>query len=198
MKHIENSLSGPGIFTRSVPGLGDFSLSPFNLEQDCHDLHRWVNHERAKYWQMLNTSVDDVKKAYDELINSRHTDVFTGYFNGKKSFLLERYYPGLTSLKEHFEVQDSDMGMHVLVAPPERRIPSFTRHIFTTILDFLFSEERIQRVVVEPDVRNKKIHRLNKRAGFVYQKQISLPEKDAYLAFCSREHYISARSGIPD
>ncbi|MGS2763346.1 GNAT family N-acetyltransferase [Sinomicrobium sp. M5D2P9] len=190
---MKNSISDmPCIFKKTVPGLGEFSLRPFEPEQDCEDLHQWVNHSRAKYWQMLNTSIEEVKNAYYQLVQSDHTEVFTGYFNGQRSFLLERYHPGLTPLKHHYEVQNSDLGMHVLVAPPERQIPSFTWHVFTTILDFLFSDKAIERIIVEPDVRNDKIHRLNKRAGFVYQKRISLPEKDAYLAFCNREQYLSA------
>lgn len=55
----------------------------------------------------------------------------------------------------------------------------------------MFSDARVSRIVVEPDVRNEKIHILNKRAGFEYQQIIDLPNKTAYLGFCTREQYES-------
>lgn len=62
-------------------------------------------------------------------------------------------------------------------------------------MDFLFSHPDINRIVVEPDVRNDRIHRLNKRAGFVYERKVELPEKTAWLAFCTREQYRAAMAG---
>ena len=58
--------------------------------------------------------------------------------------------------------------MHVLVAPaePVRECPGFTGAVFETILDFLFSDPLVDRVVVEPDIRNTKIQALNERMGF--------------------------------
>jgi RimJ/RimL family protein N-acetyltransferase len=82
--------------------------------------------------------------------------------------------------------------MHILIAPPRERLPDFTWHVFTVILDFLFSDPAVERIVVEPDANNDAIHRLNRRAGFRYQGNIPLPEKTASLAFCTREDYQAA------
>ena len=46
--------------------------------------------------------------------------------------------------------------------------------------------------MVEPDARNHKIHQLNKKAGFVFQKVLELPHKKAHLEFCTREDYYNA------
>lgn len=56
-------------------------------------------------------------------------------------------------------------------------------------MDYMFSRPEVRRVVVEPDVRNEKIHVLNKRAGFRYQHTIDMGHKTAWLAFCQREDY---------
>ena len=56
-------------------------------------------------------------------------------------------------------------------------------------MDYFFSLPYVERVVVEPDVNNEKIHVLNKKAGFVYQGEIQLPNKVAALAICTRENY---------
>ncbi|MBN1085541.1 GNAT family N-acetyltransferase [Erwinia aphidicola] len=64
--------------------------------------------------------------------------------------------------------------------------------MFTVVMDFMFSRPEVQRVVVEPDVNNARIHPLNKRAGFQYQHQIDMGHKTAWLAFCQREDYQQA------
>ena len=82
--------------------------------------------------------------------------------------------------------------MHVLVAPPQVRIPGFTGAIFETILDSLFSDPLVDRIVVEPDVRNTKIQALNERMGFRKHSIVDLPGKQAWLSFCTRDQYAEA------
>ncbi|ORM81024.1 hypothetical protein HA44_09880 [Mixta gaviniae] len=83
--------------------------------------------------------------------------------------------------------------MHILIAPAEKPVAQFSWQVFSTVMDYLFSLPQVRRVVVEPDVRNEKIHRLNKRAGFRYQHTIDMGHKTAWLAFCQREDYQQAQ-----
>ncbi len=55
-----------------------------------------------------------------------------------------------------------------------------------------FTDEKVQRIVVEPDVRNEKVHKLNHKAGFIRHKKIQLLEKEAYLEFCTRKQFENA------
>ena len=64
--------------------------------------------------------------------------------------------------------------------------------MFCATLEFFFSDSNVERVVVEPDVRNDKIHVLNKKAGFVYHKEIQLADKKAGLAFCDHLSFKNA------
>lgn len=64
--------------------------------------------------------------------------------------------------------------------------------MFKFVLEFIFTDPAAQRVVVEPDSRNEKIHAINKRAGFVHQKEIKLSNKTAYLGICTRSDYLAA------
>ncbi len=116
-----------------------------------------------------------------------------GFHEGCPAFVLETYHAAGDRIAAYYDVQPGDHGMHILVAPPRRRIPGFTRHIFTVILDFLFSDPAVARIVVEPDADNEAIHRLNRDAGFVYERRIELPEKTAWLAFCTRADFAATR-----
>ena len=57
---------------------------------------------------------------------------------------------------------------------------------------FLFERLGAQRVVVEPDARNARIHALNRAMGFAYTKDVAFREKTASLAFCTRADFYAA------
>jgi RimJ/RimL family protein N-acetyltransferase len=54
---------------------------------------------------------------------------------------------------------------------------------------FLFERLDAERIVVEPDARNERIHALNRAMGFVYAKNVAFREKTASLAFCTRADF---------
>lgn len=180
------------VFSREIKGLGVMSIRPFQIDADIELLYSWVTKPYAKYWGMLDQSITEVKKEYQEIEDNPHHDTFIGMLNNKPIFLMERYKASEDIIAKHYEALDNDYGMHILVAPADKKIPQFTWHVFTTVMEYFFSLPYVNRVVVEPDTNNDKIHVLNKKAGFIYQKEIKLPEKTAALAFCTEELYKKA------
>ncbi|WP_273693698.1 GNAT family N-acetyltransferase [Tenacibaculum sp.] len=180
------------VFSKEIKGLGVISIRPFQLETDTPMLHSWVTQPYAKYWGMLNKSLEEVGAEYQEIENNPFHHSYIGMLNDTPVFLMELYKASEDIIANYYNAQENDYGMHVLVAPVERRIPQFTWHVFSTIIDYFFSLPEVERIVVEPDVNNEKIHTLNKKAGFEYQKEVELPHKKAALAFCTRDMYQSA------
>lgn len=180
------------VFSKNIQGLGDIQIRPFSIKKDSATIYDWVTKPYATYWGMQEHTLDQVKQTYQEIVESPDHDAFIGVLNEQPIFLMERYNPSKDIIAEHYEVKKGDCGMHILVSPAEKRIPNFTWHIFSTIIEFLFHNPKTERIVVEPDVRNEKIHTLNKRAGFQYLKEIELPHKKAALAFCTRKAYEKA------
>lgn len=169
------------------------SFRPLDLEKDAPMLLEWVTSPHAQYWGMLESNLEQVKTVYQQLLDAADYKIYVGEVCQEPTFLMESYNPKEDAIGGHYEVQEGDRGMHVLIkAPKQQVIPGFTWHVFTSIMDFLFQDEAHKRIVVEPDVNNDKIHVLNKRAGFVYQKEVMLPSKKAFLAFCSQEQYTQA------
>lgn len=70
--------------------------------------------------------------------------------------LLERYNPKQDIIGSYYKVQDYDCGIHIIVAPPAKPVHQFTLHIFSSIMKFIFRDLTIERILVEPDIRNKK------------------------------------------
>lgn len=178
------------VFQRQIPGLGDLSLRPFDLRHDCEFLHDWVRRDYAFFWGMLDAGLDEVMAEYAELSQRPGYQILVGEYQQQVAFLLEYYDPRHDRLAEHYPVQAGDRGLHLIVAPHTGdTIANFTWHIFTFINDFVFSDSDVNRIVVEPDIRNKKMFALCQRVGFELAEVIELPHKTAQLAFCHREHY---------
>ncbi|TQV84833.1 GNAT family N-acetyltransferase [Exilibacterium tricleocarpae] len=159
------------------------------MPEDAAVVHSWVSRPYARFWGMQNHSLDAVKDFYTELQDSGHTEACLGFYQGQAVFLLEHYDPRQAAVGKHYAVEQGDRGMHLLVAPADRQLANFTYAVFTVAMDFLFDDTHVRRIVVEPDRRNVKIHRLNRRAGFRHEQVIQIDDKAAYLAFCDRERY---------
>ncbi|TPN86863.1 GNAT family N-acetyltransferase [Aquimarina algicola] len=181
------------VFSKSIQGFGTIHLRYLNVEQDAGFLHEWVTKPYASYWGMLDSTIHEVREEYAKLVAQKYYDVFIGEHEGKPIFLMEKYKATADRIAKYYKAKDTDYGMHILVAPPTQKIKNFTWNVFSTVLDFFFDQPNIDRIVVEPDVRNEKIHKLNKKAGFQYQKEIELPEKRAALAFCEKQVYQQAK-----
>lgn len=182
-------------YSRHAQGLGTFGLRPLHLPDDLERIHAWVSAPRARFWGMQGHSPERVQAFYRDLEESPHAQAYLGLFNGEPAFLVECYDPRLDPIGEHYDVAEGDRGMHFLVAPAETPLPDFSTQVITTILAFMFEDPATRRIVVEPDVTNRKIHPLNRRVGFVYAREVELEEKTAHLAFCDREAFASALSG---
>jgi len=182
-------------FRRFAAGVGTLSLRPLDLDRDVPALHSWVTQPYARYWGMVNATLEDVHNEYLRIQRTDHHRAFLGEHDGRPAFLMERYGPADDAVGTVYDPSPGDIGMHVLVAPaePGHRLPGFTGAVFETILDFLFSDPLVDRVVVEPDIRNTKIQALNERMGFRKHSIVRLPDKQAWLSFCSRDQYAEAR-----
>lgn len=171
--------------------IGRLSLREFQLDNDVAQLHQWTSQPYAEFWGLVDADEAEVRKTYAELM-AGHTRVFLGFVNDQPGFLLELYQPAEDAVAQHYDVLPGDQGMHILIAPAKQKISGFTFDIFTFIMEFMFSDPAIQRIVVEPDVRNHKIHQLNQRAGFQHERVIDLGHKQACLAFCRRSQFEAA------
>jgi siderophore synthetase component len=187
-------------FRRHAHGIGELALRQLRIPEDVGVVHSWVTQDYARFWGMQGLDVSGVQDAYRLITAPVHAETYLGLHDGKPAFLVETYHPRHEPLAAHYDAQASDRGMHVLLAPAEHRLKGFSWEVFKTVMDFLFQDASVRRVVVEPDVRNERIQALNLRAGFVPQRTVDLtatsttPAKTALLSFCSRADYLLARA----
>ncbi|MEU1753618.1 GNAT family N-acetyltransferase [Micromonospora matsumotoense] len=183
------------VHRRHDPALGEFALRTLDPEGDAALLHGWVTHPKSAFWLMQDADVDRVAREYRGIADHPHHDAYLGLWRGEPAFLAERYDPARVELVDLYPPADGDVGMHFLCAPTDRPVHGFTRAVITTVLDWLFADPTIRRVVVEPDVRNTAVHALNAAVGFTVVGPIRKPEKDALLSVCTRDQFLAATRG---
>jgi RimJ/RimL family protein N-acetyltransferase len=166
-----------------------FQIRPLDVERDAPTLHRWFIEERAAFWNMQDRSVDEVAAFYQAIEDCGHARAWIGSQHGASAFLFESYDPARDEAGEHYDVRPGDLGMHLFVGPAAQPVPGHTRCVFRALMRFLFEHLDAERIVVEPDARNTRIHALNRAMGFVHVKNVAFREKTASLAFCTRRDF---------
>ena len=179
---------------------GRITIEPLDLDRDLELLHAWVTHPRSAFWMMQGALLDDVRTEYAGIAAHLHHDAFLGRVDGRPTFLVETYDPAYAEgLADLPELQPGDLGMHVLVAPPEGPpVPGLTTAVFDAVMAFCFADPRVGRVVVEPDVRNHAIRAKNLAAGFTELREVPLPGKTGMLSVCPREDWHAPEHLTPE
>ncbi|MFE1875493.1 GNAT family N-acetyltransferase [Streptomyces sp. NPDC059496] len=180
------------LFSRTDEELGSFAVRPLDPFADAELLHGWVTHPKASFWMMQDASLPDVEREYMRIAAHEHHQAFIGLHEGRPAFLMETYDPSELELVGLYDAQPGDVGMHFLVAPSDTPLHGFTRAVITTVMAAIFADPTAERVVVEPDVANTAVHALNEAVGFVPERQVTKPEKEALLSFCTRTQFEAA------
>lgn len=197
MSAISSGLA-PWVFEAERPGVGQLRLRTLQIPEDMPTVHRWVRQDYARAWGMQGMGVAEVTETYRAIIQPAHVRALLGYFEGAATFLTECYRPAEDHLARYYQAAPGDRGMHLLVAPPRRRVHGLTRAVFRTVVEMLFADPAATRIVVEPDVRNEKIRALNRAFGFREIETIDLPAtpttpgKRAMLSWCTRQDFARA------
>ncbi len=174
-----------------------FQSRRIDVDRDSESVHRWLTHPKSHYWDMLNSSLADVEK----MIRDAEADpdprfgMRIGYFEGERQFLFELYNPLTSDLAQPgtgYVHETGDIGMHLLVSSSERRLPGFTGAVMLHIMRTAFDEAGARRVVVEPDVRNTDVQRLNAAVGFRVAGDFPVPGKTARLSYCTGDDFVHA------
>ncbi|MFF3350346.1 GNAT family N-acetyltransferase [Streptomyces sp. NPDC002779] len=174
----------------------ELTLRPVAPAADAELLHVWVTHPKAAFWLMQEADVAEVREAYEEIAADPYHHACLGLRDGTPAFLAERYDPAHRELADAYQARPGDVGMHFLMAPTDTPVHGFTQAVLTTVMEWLFADPSVHRVVVEPDVRNTAVLRLNEAIGFAPDREIRLPRKTALLSFCTRDSFRAARGAL--
>jgi penicillin amidase len=145
----------------SVP----FTLRPVDPERDADLLTRWVNQERAVFWGMRGKDREEVAAIYGWIAEQPHLAAYLAHLDDVPLALFQTYDPAVDEIGEHYDRREGDLGIHLLLADDPARAGR-TRDLVRFLVDRCFADPAVQRIVVEPDVRNLRSVALVRRLGF--------------------------------
>ncbi|MEV5265537.1 GNAT family N-acetyltransferase [Streptomyces werraensis] len=191
--------SRPAVHEQRVDGFGTVRVLPLDPAADAPLLHRWVSEERAVFWGMNGLTEQQVSEIYAhmETLGTHHAYLLVK--DGAPAGLLQTYEPEADRVGECYPVEPGDIGMHLLIAPPEpgEKRSGWTAGLAAAVSTYVLLVLDRRRVVVDPDVANEKAIARFTRQGFVAGPRVVLPEIDlpdvylpekrAQLAFLTRE-----------
>ena len=166
--------------TTSING---FQFRALDLKQYLPTLQSWFNQEYAQFWGMQGLNLTAIENL---MAATEHKFALMGKWQGKSLFMVELYDPAHDEVGHHYPVAPGDCGMHLIIAPPDGSpISGLSFKVMDAIAQLVLETLAFNRLVVEPDQLNSKIHRLNSRVGIRYEKAIQLSTKAAFLGFCT-------------
>ena len=176
-----------------IEGFGALRLDPLVPETEAGLIHTWVVRERARVWMMQNHTEEGVREIYTWIDEQPTHHAWLARLDGEPASLFQDYQPSAEEVGEQFEVRPGDLGLHFMMAPARTQVPGFTGRLMWFLLDFAFADPQVDRIVVEPDVRNEKSVALVRRLGMELGPVVELSTKPAQLAFLTREQYAATR-----
>jgi len=163
-------------------------MRPLDPDGDAALVHAWVTAPRARFWQMEHATLDEVRAEYASIVADPAREAWIGLHDGVPAFLVEAYDPADDPVGAHLDPLPGDRGMHLLVAPPAGDpLPGFTTAVMRHVVAHLLRDPAVRRLVVEPDVRNTRIQRLNELVGFRPLRVVDLGTKQALLSVVDRD-----------
>ncbi len=169
-----------------------FSTRPLDPDADLDLVHGWVTQPRAAFWGMTDHTREQVREVYAYLasLETHHAYLVLEGPDRAPCAIFQTYEPEHDPVGEVYDVRPGDLGVHLLVALGERR-PGFTGALARFLLGRVLSDPRVQRVVVEPDVRNERSIARFLREGFAPGPVVDLGHKRAQLAFLTRDQALN-------
>jgi RimJ/RimL family protein N-acetyltransferase len=161
---------------------GEFSLRRLDPDRDLDLLHSWMNDpEVARFWKMPWSRVQ-IASYLGRQDRSKHSTPYLGELHGVPMGYCELYRADLDPLAQYYDAREHDAGLHALLGPTGYRAQGLAVDLLRIVTTWqLDADPRATRVVIEPDVENKRAIRLAELAGFRRRMDLDLPNKRAAL-----------------
>lgn len=155
-------------------------------------LHGWVHEDRAEFWGMQEHTLEEVRDTYAWIGDQAHLTAEFVEVDDEPLALVQTYDPAVDEIGQYYDRQAGDIGIHLFMRPGARPSGSVDAALEFLVRE-LFADASVQRLVMEPDVRNEKsialVHRHADDLGPVVELPHpvpGLPPKTAQFAFIRR------------
>lgn len=161
---------------------------PVDPDLDAELVHHWMNKPHvAEFWAMA-WPVDWIRDYLQRHYEDPHRTAYLGFVDDEPVGYMEVYDPAHDVLGSYAEIQDGDVGAHVLIGD-EDQLGRISIAMGMACTRFLFRRPEHRRIIGEPDVRNHNFLSLLAFLGYRKQGEIDLPDKRAAFMVCARTDF---------
>ncbi|MGD9697117.1 MAG: GNAT family N-acetyltransferase [Thermoleophilia bacterium] len=162
-------------------------LRPADADADLALLHGWMQQPHVIPWWDLEGDPERTRRYLEGQIALPHSRSWIAVDDcGIPFAYLETYAAADDPLAAHYEARPGDRGWHVLVGPASYLGSGIPRRLGREVVLRLMSEPGAERVVCEPDARNRRMIAFCERLGGVVDRHLDLPDKRAALMVWTR------------
>ncbi|MBS7530542.1 acetyltransferase [Hazenella sp. IB182353] len=160
-------------------------------ERDFDVLHDWMKRPYiSKFWKM-DISTEDFDRYLARTMSMPDREHFMFELDGEPFSFLLTYKVNNEILKDFYEdFEEEDIGVHIVIGERKYIDEKYTVPYFKFGLGFVFDRYRdTNKIIGEPDERNKIIIPSANAAGFRKGDILSLPHKKAQLLVAKRSDF---------
>lgn len=168
------------------------------IKEDVPILHEWMHQKHIYPFWKLNLPLEEIKVWVKKSISSPHKRVFMGYLNKEPVCYVIGYDVRQDLIRSYYSSGPRDLGMHLLIGPRQLLNKDDGEAIIRAMTLFLFEKFGANRIIGEPDHRNRIVIPILKKLGGKVIKDIQINEKRAKLVIANRNdfHQIIRESNI--
>ncbi|WP_206186547.1 GNAT family N-acetyltransferase [Thermoflavimicrobium daqui] len=193
--HPSNSLTHFELFQRYDSSIGKtISFRQVQLEEDLDRLHQWMHEPHVIPFWNLAIPREQYREHLCKFLADSHQTLYIGSLDGVPMSYWETYWAKDDILGKFYDFHPEDQGIHLLIGPPSFLGKGYIYPLLQTMTYHLFQHPQTEKIVAEPDIRNKKMIYVFQKCGFEFQKEIDLPDKRAALMYCYREPFLRSVS----
>lgn len=178
----------------TIPADRTLTFEPADPDRHTALLHDWLNRPHVLPWWGPERTVDEARAYVVRQRASAHLDPWVVSAGDLAFGYVETYRAGDDPLADYVSLGERDRGWHVLVGPLEVIGSGLPRQMGRAVLDRLFAEPEVERVVCEPDIRNERMHGFCRALGCRAEATLDLPDKRALLFVIDRATYDKGRT----
>lgn len=160
-----------------------------DFEKDAVLLHQWHHEPHVIPFWHQNLPFSEYTKHLKGLLSDRHQTLWLGMINGEEMSYWETYWAKDDIIGGYYDAEPFDQGVHLLIGDTSYLGKGLAEPMLQSLMKQMFSDSRTARIVAEPDSRNAKMIHVFKKCGFVPQKELNLPDKQALFLICTREDF---------
>ncbi|MBX0356898.1 acetyltransferase [Halobacillus sp. Nhm2S1] len=164
-----------------------FSFRPLDAERDVDLLYDWMHQKHiAPFWK-LNLPKSELASWAKQSEEAEYKDCYIGTYEGEPVCYLIAYSIKQDPIKGYYNYYEGDLGMHLLIGPRPLLNKEDGLSLIRAMIFFLLDRYDAERIIGEPDRRNRIVVPILKELGGEVVNRIQLPHKQAFLTIGEKE-----------